>query len=76
MRKNNPLFSLALSILDQIQELKEIITSKSAEKVKILERIPKRARDGSSLTVMKQLFLDKKIEGREGRSQKYQATRE
>ncbi len=55
-------FSLALSILDQIQELKEILTSKSAKRVKMLERIPERARDGSSLAVLKQLFLDKKIE--------------
>jgi HEAT repeat protein len=55
-------FSLALSILDQIQELKEILASKSAKKVKMLGRIPERATDGSSLTVLKQLFLDKKIE--------------
>jgi hypothetical protein len=55
-------FSLALSILDQIQELKDILISKSAERVIMLERIPESARDGSSLTVLKQLFLDKKIE--------------
>ncbi len=55
-------FSLALSILGQIQELKEILTSKSAKRMKILERIPEMARDESSLTVLKQLFLDKKIE--------------
>jgi len=55
-------FSLALLILDEIQELKDILISKSAKKVIMLERIPERARDGSSLTVLKQLFLDKKIE--------------
>ncbi len=55
-------FFLAMSILDQIQELKDILISKSAMRVKMLERIPKKARDGSSLTVLKQLFLDKKIE--------------
>ncbi len=55
-------FSLALSILDQIQELKEMLASKSTEKVKILERIPKRAGDKNSLAALKQLFLNKKIE--------------
>jgi len=49
-------FSLALSILDRVQELKKILSSKSEERVKLLERIPNSAKEESSITYLRELY--------------------
>jgi len=51
-------FSSALSILSQVQELKKIISSKSEERTKLLNRIPAAAKEQIFITRLKKLYLD------------------
>lgn len=51
-------FSSALSILSQVQELKKIISSKSEERAKLLNRIPAAAKEQIFITRLKKLYLD------------------
>lgn len=54
-------FSTGLLILSQIQELKEMFSSKSEEKAEALEKVLKRAKEEISIPLFNKLFLDGKI---------------
>lgn len=51
-------FSFALSILNQIQELKKAISSKSEERAKLLDRIPDAAKKQTFITRLIKLYSD------------------
>lgn len=60
MKKGN--FARALSILSKIQELKEVVSSKSEERAKLLDRILNRTREASYIDSLKKLYLDGQVE--------------
>ena len=54
-------FSLALTIFQNIFELKENVSDKSKDKVSLLEKVEKNAKDERSLGLLKKLYLDDKV---------------
>jgi len=55
-------FSEAFLLLNHVQELKEMLSSQFKEKEKLLERFLKKEKEEYSMTRLKKLFLDKRIE--------------
>jgi HEAT repeat protein len=55
-------FSEAFLLLNHVQELKEMLSSQFKEKEKLLEKFLKKEKEEYSMTRLKKLFLDKKIE--------------
>jgi HEAT repeat protein len=55
-------FSEAFLLLNHVQELKEMLSSQFKEKEKLLEKFLKKEKEEYSITRLKKLFLDKKIE--------------
>ncbi|MDH5706887.1 MAG: hypothetical protein OEZ45_12800, partial [Candidatus Aminicenantes bacterium] len=54
-------FSQALEVLKSVHELKENLRDKSEERVMLLDKVEKNAKDESSQSLLKKLYLDEKV---------------
>ena len=54
-------FAQALTVMKDIRELKEIHSDKSKEKLMLLEKVEKNAKDEGSMSRLKKLYLDNKV---------------
>ena len=55
-------FAQAVSLLNHVHELKETVSDQTKEKKELLEKILSKAKDESSLKMLKQIFLDERIQ--------------
>ena len=54
-------FSQALEVLKNVHEMKENLRDKSEDKVMLLDKVEKNAKDESSQSILKKLYLDEKV---------------
>ena len=54
-------FAQALTVLKDIRELKQIYSGKSQEKLMLLDKVEKNAKDEGSMSRLKKLYLDDKV---------------